>query len=164
MISLRHIVGHIAAEPFRPFRITLIGGRTIDIYHPDMVRAGRSKLLIDTFFDAAGEPAEREVVVPFRVAESVGPIALNLSRQEPPMLSSTQALAYAKAEPFRPFRLHMVSGRTFDIRHPEMIKVAKNFALVFSFAPGDDEFAERFDTVSLLLVESVSYTDAPVSS
>jgi len=33
-------------------------------------------------------------------------------------------LATCKAQPFRPFRIRMNSGRTFDIRHPEMVRKA----------------------------------------
>jgi hypothetical protein len=78
------------------------------------------------------------------------------------MMTPTQVAVYVKAQPFCPFRLHMASGKTFDIRHPEMVKVGKNFLLVFSFDAEAAEFAERWESVSLMLTESISHLDQPV--
>jgi hypothetical protein len=80
------------------------------------------------------------------------------------MLTSAHVLSYVKAQPFRPFRLHMARGKTFDIRHPEMIRVGKSLVLVFSFVSGDPEVFEHWESVSLLLTESISHLDAPVNS
>ena len=35
------------------------------------------------------------------------------------MLTPQTVLGFVKAEPFRSFRIHLASGRTFDVRHPE---------------------------------------------
>ena len=80
------------------------------------------------------------------------------------MLTPPQVLSYIKAQPFRPFRLHMTSGQTFDIRHPEMVKLGKSFLLVFSFASGEPELVEQWETASLMLIESISHIDVPVNS
>ena len=80
------------------------------------------------------------------------------------MITSAQLLTYVKAEPFRPFRLHMASGKTFDIRHPEMVKVLKTYVLVFSFAEGETEVFEGFESVSLMLSESISPLDGAVGT
>ena len=80
------------------------------------------------------------------------------------MLTPSQVLSYVKAQPFRPFRLHMASGKTFDIRHPEMIRVGKSFLLVFSFVTGDPEVVEQWESVSLMPTESISHLDLPVNS
>lgn len=79
----------------------------------------------------------------------------------PPMLTPTQVLSYVKAQPFRPFRLHMASGRTFDVRHPEMIKVLKNYVLIFK-AADDSELPDEWESISLMLTESISHLEAPV--
>jgi hypothetical protein len=42
------------------------------------------------------------------------------------MMTRTTLQGYMKAEPFRAFRLHLVSGRTFEIRHPEMLKLLQS--------------------------------------
>ena len=80
------------------------------------------------------------------------------------MLTPPQVLTYIKAQPFRPFRLHMASGKSFDIRHPEMVKVGKRFLLVFSFATGEPEVVEQWETVSLMLIESISHLDQAVNA
>jgi hypothetical protein len=80
------------------------------------------------------------------------------------MITSAHLRNYVKAEPFRPFRLHMASGKTFDVRHPEMIKVLKSILLVFSFDADETELTEQWETVSLMLIESVSHLDASVEA
>ena len=80
------------------------------------------------------------------------------------MMTPGQVAAYVNARPFRPFRLPMASGKTFDIRHPEPVKIGKSFLLVFSFDSEGAEFAERWESVSLMLTESISYLDQPVSN
>jgi len=78
------------------------------------------------------------------------------------MITYQRVLDYVRAEPFRPFRIQMASGRAFEIRHPEMIKVLKSYLLVFKAGSSAAEVPEEFDSVSLLLVESVSHLEAPV--
>lgn len=80
------------------------------------------------------------------------------------MISPLQVQSYIKAQPFRPFRLHMASGKTFDIRHPEMIKLGKSFLLVFSFVPGEPELVEQWESVSLMLLEAISHVDVAVNT
>lgn len=68
---------------------------------------------------------------------------------------------HVTAEPFRPFRIATAGGRTFDIRHPEMIQVGKNRMTIFSFLSDDSgETKERQVEVPLLLTESVEPLDA----
>jgi hypothetical protein len=43
------------------------------------------------------------------------------------------------AEPFRPFRLHMAGGRTFEVRHPEMIKVGKSSVTIHGTAESNEQ-------------------------
>lgn len=79
------------------------------------------------------------------------------------MMTPQALLGYAKAEPFRPFRLHLASGRTFDVGHLELIKVLKSSVLVFK-ANGDMlDLPDDWESVSLMLTESVSHLEAPVA-
>ncbi len=80
------------------------------------------------------------------------------------MLIPSQIQSYLKAAPFRPFCLRMATGATFEIRHPEMAKLGRNFVLVFSFAPEDQSLIEKWKTVSLMLVESISHLDSAVNT
>ncbi|MBX9680704.1 MAG: hypothetical protein K2X38_18265 [Gemmataceae bacterium] len=67
------------------------------------------------------------------------------------------------AEPFRPFRIKMASGQTFEIRHPEMISVGRSSAtLSFFLSDSVDEANQRSREISLMLIESVEPLDVPV--
>lgn len=68
---------------------------------------------------------------------------------------------YVAAPRFRPFRIRMASGQTFDIRHPEMLLVGRTSARVYT-ATGDDEH-EKWHDVSLMLMETIEPLDAPAS-
>jgi len=74
-----------------------------------------------------------------------------------------EILAYVQAQPFRPFRILMNSGRTYDIRHPEMIRVARDCVILFTFVSDNPDVVDRWETISLLLMESISHLDAPVA-
>ena len=75
MIRFKDIAKYIAAEPFRPFRITLTSGRTIDVRHPEMVEAGPASMTIHTFWSDNPEDAkEHEVKVSLLLTESIEPI------------------------------------------------------------------------------------------
>jgi len=78
------------------------------------------------------------------------------------MMAPQTVLGYVKAEPFRPFRVHLASGRTFDIRHPEMIKVLKNYVLIFKATSDLPDFPDEWESVSLLLAESISHLETSV--
>jgi hypothetical protein len=70
---------------------------------------------------------------------------------------------YVDAEPFQPFRIQMASGRTFDVRHPEMIRVGEHSVVVFEYLEEDDHIFERFRMLGLQLVESIEHIDSPVA-
>lgn len=69
-------------------------------------------------------------------------------------------LEYVDREPFVPFRLRMASGRRFDIRHPENIKVGVDEVYVFIFSKKDDRLVERSVILGLSLMESVEPVEA----
>jgi hypothetical protein len=66
---------------------------------------------------------------------------------------------YVLAEPFRPFRIRMASGQTFEVRHPEMIMVGRNTARIYTTAASNGH--EAWHEVSLLLMESLEPTGRP---
>ena len=75
------------------------------------------------------------------------------------MISPQTVLGYVKAEPFRPFRIHMASGRTFDVKHPEMIKLLKNYLIIFKTNTDSPELPDEWESVSLMLAESLSHVE-----
>ena len=78
-------------------------------------------------------------------------------------MTPQEILRYVRGQPFRPFRIHLVSGRTFDVRHPEMVKVGKRDVLVFKFVGDIPEIYQGWDAVGLSLVESISLLEAPAA-
>jgi hypothetical protein len=79
------------------------------------------------------------------------------------MMTPQAVLGYVKAEPFRPFRIHMASGRTFEIRHPEMVKVLKSNLIVFSSVGDSSEVPDEWESASLMLTESISHLETQVA-
>ena len=78
-------------------------------------------------------------------------------------MTPPEILNYLHAEPFRPFRIRMNSGRTFDIRHPEMVRVGRRDLLIFTFVSDSPDVYDRWENVSLLLIESISPLEASVA-
>jgi hypothetical protein len=67
-------------------------------------------------------------------------------------------LEFVHREPFRPFRIQM-SGRHFEIRHPEMVKVGTSALLIFSYVSDDPEIYDRYDAIGLNLIERIELID-----
>jgi hypothetical protein len=78
-------------------------------------------------------------------------------------MSPQEVLNYLHAQPFRPFRIRMNSGRTLEIRHPEMVRVGRRDLLIFSFVSDSPDVYDRWENVSLLLIESLSPLEASVA-
>lgn len=69
-------------------------------------------------------------------------------------------LTRVRATPFVPFRIRLNSGRTFDIRHPEMLRVGRSTANVYTFAGEPSDPFERMEMASLVLIETVEPLEA----
>ncbi|HEY2158651.1 MAG TPA: hypothetical protein VGH33_23675 [Isosphaeraceae bacterium] len=63
-------------------------------------------------------------------------------------------------QPFKPFRLVMSSGQTYEVRHPEMALLTRTDLLVGIDDPGDGVPAE-FKICSLLHVTAVEPLNTP---
>ena len=68
-------------------------------------------------------------------------------------MAPTDVLAYTRATPFRPFRMVLNSGKTYEVRHPEMVHVTVGAVVYFHGEPEDP--AERWETVSLTLLQNI---------
>jgi hypothetical protein len=64
-------------------------------------------------------------------------------------------LYWTRAAPFQPFRMRLVSGKTYDIRHPEMVRVGRSSLIVFSFSGEASDPYERLEMVSMGLIERI---------
>jgi hypothetical protein len=68
------------------------------------------------------------------------------------------------AEPFQPFRIHTASGRTFDIPHPEFVKVGRSTVTVYTPPEKDPNGPQKWEEISLVLIESIAPLYFSVSS
>jgi hypothetical protein len=75
------------------------------------------------------------------------------------MIPPQELLQHLKAKPFRPIRIHMASGETFEIRHPEMVKVGRNSLILFTFVSDNPDIYDRWETISLMLMERITQLD-----
>jgi hypothetical protein len=68
---------------------------------------------------------------------------------------------FIRSSPFRSFRITMNSGRSYDVRHPEMIRLTRSAAFIF-FADDPVAPAEHVEMISLILIERVEQHEVPV--
>jgi hypothetical protein len=69
-------------------------------------------------------------------------------------------LTWVRERPFRPFRIWLNSGRTYDIRHPEMLRVGRSTLNIYSYVGEPEDPFERMEMVGLLLIERIEPIDA----
>ena len=62
--------------------------------------------------------------------------------------------ALLQVAPFRPLRVTLTDGRTYDITHPEFAMVGRSVVVIGTGAPAD-RIADRMTTVSLLHIMQV---------
>lgn len=67
-------------------------------------------------------------------------------------------LPYVRAQPFRPFRLVLNSGKLYDVRHPEMLAVGRDVCIYYYREQPGTPF-ERWESVSLLLIQNVEHLE-----
>jgi hypothetical protein len=78
------------------------------------------------------------------------------------MMNYKEVMTHVTAEPFRPFRIHTASGRSFEIKHPEVVQVGKT-TLTISIPLSDDipDAEGLWYKLSLMLIESIKPVDSP---
>src|SRR5712672_2713231 len=57
-----------------------------------------------------------------------------------------------RQQPFLPVRVVTTTGQTYDVRHPEMVIVGRNFLMIGSPTKNDASVAEEITRVALLHV------------
>jgi hypothetical protein len=63
----------LARRPFQPVKLTLSGGQSFEIRHPEIALLTRTRILIGTDLAEDGVPAEFKIVSRLHVA-SMGPL------------------------------------------------------------------------------------------
>ncbi len=76
------------------------------------------------------------------------------------MIPPRVIMDHVLAEPFRPLRINMASGRTFEVRHPEFVMLGRNTLTVYAPPEGDPDGPQRWEEISLMIVESIAPLDA----
>jgi hypothetical protein len=65
-----------------------------------------------------------------------------------------EILAWLRATPFVPFRIWMKSGRTYDVRHPEFVRVLPRSVMLFT--PTEEAgLYDRAEMMSLVLIVGI---------
>ncbi len=80
------------------------------------------------------------------------------------MMTPREVMLVIFAEPFRPFRIHTASGRSFEVRHPEFVQMGRSTVTVYAPPDSDPNGPQKWEKISLLLIESIAPLDAPVNS
>jgi hypothetical protein len=78
------------------------------------------------------------------------------------MMIPIEICRHVFAEPFRPFRIHTVSGRTFEIRHPEVAQLSRTTLTIYTPLADIPDAEGPWHKLSLMLIESIEPLDAPV--
>jgi hypothetical protein len=68
-----------------------------------------------------------------------------------------------KEQPFKPFRLVMSSGKTYDVRHPEMAWLTKTDIMI-GIGYEDDNVPADFKRCSLLHVTAIEPLDGATAN
>lgn len=77
------------------------------------------------------------------------------------IMRTEDLLFWVRAVPFVPFRIRLNSGRTWDIRHPEMVRVSRTQMIIFSYLGEPMDPFEKAEMIGLLLIESIEPIDTP---
>lgn len=80
------------------------------------------------------------------------------------MMTATEMRGHVFAEPFRSFRIHMTSGRVFEVRHPEVVQLGRYTLTLFTPLTDLPEARGLWHKLSLVLIESIEPLDAPLRS
>lgn len=72
-------------------------------------------------------------------------------------------LFWLHAQPFQPFRITMNSGRIYEVRHPELLRIMRTSFLYFTPSGQADVF-DRAEMVGLTLIDHIEPVDAPTRS
>ena len=71
--------------------------------------------------------------------------------------------AHRRRQPFRPIRVYVSDGASYDVRHPEMMFVTRS-EVVIAMDPGDDQIPERsayLDPVHITRIEPIDGETPP---
>jgi hypothetical protein len=121
----------LAERPFRPFRIIMSSGKSYEVRHPEMAMLTRTDIYVGVGKINQGVPAEFRICSLVDV-KSVEPATI----VQPPTCKGMVDMTLQTfrdlltKQPFKPFRIVMSSGKSYEIRHPEMAWLTRTDILV----------------------------------
>ena len=65
-----------------------------------------------------------------------------------------EILTWLRATPFVPFRILMSSGRTYEVRHPELVRLLRSSLMLFT-PSGQPDVYDRAEMLGLVLIERI---------
>jgi hypothetical protein len=86
-------------------------------------------------------------------------------RKEKRAMPPEVLLQMLRKQPFQPFRIHVLDGTVFEIRHPEMVMPGKRwFNVGLLNSTQDDLLFDRFVTVATMQVSRLEPIEAQATS
>jgi hypothetical protein len=76
-------------------------------------------------------------------------------------MQAEDVLFWTRARPFKPFRITMNSGRCYDVRHPELVRIVDESLIVFTPRGDEPDGPAKAEMIGLNLFERI---EAIVSS
>jgi hypothetical protein len=76
-------------------------------------------------------------------------------------MAPADLLSYLRACPFRPFRIIMLDGTAYEIRHPDLVMVGLTSTVIGYPGPSDPSYYLRFDLIDTRHVTRMEYIDQP---
>jgi hypothetical protein len=74
-----------------------------------------------------------------------------------------EILTWLHATPFVPFRILMNSGRTYEVRHPELVRVLRGSLMLFTPSKEPDVY-DRAEMLGLLVIERIEPLEVAAAS
>jgi hypothetical protein len=72
-------------------------------------------------------------------------------------------LYWLRAVPFRPFRLVLVDGKTYEVRHPDFVRLMRTSLVVFE-PSAEEQVYERGQMVGLGLISRIEPMEATATA
>jgi hypothetical protein len=74
-----------------------------------------------------------------------------------------EVLNWLQATPFIPFRILMTSGRTYDVRHPELVRVLRGSLILFT-PSAEPAVYDRAEMIGLTIIEQIAPLEVAATS
>ncbi len=78
-------------------------------------------------------------------------------------MAPTQLREHLVQRPFQPFRLYTTDGGTYDLRHPDMLLIGQDAAIVGMASDPNAIFFERTARIDLFHIVRIEPVSAPVT-